>query len=67
MIVCLCEGLNEAAVQRAMDNGAATVRAVARRTGAGTHCGGCLCDVRRMIEAARERVEHTEELPLAAK
>jgi bacterioferritin-associated ferredoxin len=53
VIVCLCEGLSERVIEQAVRDGATTVRAVARSTGAGTGCGSCVCDVRRILDQAR--------------
>jgi bacterioferritin-associated ferredoxin len=64
MIVCLCEGLTERALLERIRGGVTTTRALARATGAGTRCGSCSCDLKRLVR--RERAE-TEALPLAAK
>ncbi len=64
MIVCLCEGLSERALQQRIRGGATTVRALAHATGAGLRCGSCTCDLKRLVR--RERHE-AEALPLAAK
>lgn len=53
MILCLCEGLNHRVIEDAVRQGCTSVRAVARRTGAGTGCGSCVCDVRRILERSR--------------
>jgi bacterioferritin-associated ferredoxin len=39
--VCLCRVVTDRDVLRAIDEGADTLRQVARRYGAGTVCGGC--------------------------
>jgi len=64
MIVCLCEGLSERALLERVRSGATTVRALAHATGAGTRCGSCICDLKRIVR--RERRE-AEALPLATK
>jgi len=64
MVVCLCEGLTERALQERIRGGATTVRALAHATGAGTRCGSCTCDLKRIVR--RERAEAAA-LPLAAK
>jgi bacterioferritin-associated ferredoxin len=64
MIVYLCEGLNERALLARIRSGATTVRALAHATGAGTRCGSCSCDLKRLVR--RERTDG-EALPLAAK
>jgi bacterioferritin-associated ferredoxin len=51
--VCLCRVVTDREVLQAVDEGAHTLRQVARRCGAGTVCGGC----RPAIEAlVRERL-----------
>ncbi len=41
MYVCLCQGVTDREIHRAVDEGACTVAEVARCTGAGTCCGKC--------------------------
>ena len=68
MIVCLCEGLSERVIEQAVREGATTVRAVARSTGAGTGCGSCVCDVRRILDQTRaSSCAPSREAALAAK
>lgn len=50
MILCLCEGVSDRAVQQAIGQGHTTVRAIASACGAGRQCGSCICDVRRMLQ-----------------
>lgn len=49
MIVCVCHRVNDRAVSSAIEGGARTVHAVGRATRAGTDCGACACDIRRLI------------------
>lgn len=49
MILCLCEGLSDRVLRSAVRDGACTVGALARRTGAGTGCGSCACDLKRLV------------------
>lgn len=53
MIVCLCEGISDRVVQQVVDQGHLTVRAVASACGAGTRCGSCVCDLKRMVKGAQ--------------
>ena len=64
MIVCLCEGLNDRKLREAIREGACDVRKLARTTRAGTHCGSCACDLKRLV--AEEQAEDERQL-LAAK
>ena len=50
MIVCLCAGVNDKTIRRIVEEGASSVREVGAQTGAGTHCGSCCCDVRRLLQ-----------------
>ncbi|MBX2803112.1 MAG: (2Fe-2S)-binding protein [Myxococcales bacterium] len=69
MIVCLCEGLNDRRIARAIEEGCRTVQDLARSTGAGSQCGACGCELKRMLaeHRARARAQREAELPLAAK
>lgn len=70
MIVCLCEGMNDAALREVIRGGCATVTDIARRTRAGSHCGACGCDLKRLL-AEEARLDGSEARPgarsLAAK
>ena len=50
MIVCLCEAVRGREIRRCIGAGARTVREVGSRCGAGTDCGQCVRDIRRMID-----------------
>jgi bacterioferritin-associated ferredoxin len=52
MIVCLCNSVSDAAIARAIDEGASSVREVARRTRAGTCCGACRDSIRDALRAS---------------
>jgi bacterioferritin-associated ferredoxin len=52
MIICLCEGLSETAIRRAVDQGSRTVQQLAASCGAGRNCGSCGCDLKRIISEA---------------
>ncbi|HWL42735.1 MAG TPA: (2Fe-2S)-binding protein [Ilumatobacter sp.] len=40
-LVCLCEGVSERKVRRAIEQGAASVDEIGERCGAGTNCFSC--------------------------
>lgn len=70
MIVCLCEGMNDTALRQVIREGCATVTDIARRTRAGSHCGACGCDLKRLLaeEAQLDEAEaELEVLSIAAK
>ena len=55
-LICLCEGVSERKVARAIDHGATTVDAVGEACRAGTGCGTCVKAIDDMI-VARVSVE----------
>lgn len=52
MLVCHCRGVSDRQIKRAVKNGAASLREVARATGAGMRCGGCRENVAKVVEDA---------------
>ena len=60
MIVCHCEAVNDRTITDTILSGAADAAEVARRSGAGSQCGGCL----ERIEDLLDRVDAS--LPDAA-
>ena len=61
MIVCICHGINDRTLRKAVDDGASTMRALASATGVPSCCGCCAdCAPEVLDEALAER------LPLAA-
>ena len=53
-LVCACHGVARGAIEDALRSGAADASAVGSMTKAGTNCGSCLPEIRRMV-AARAR------------
>lgn len=51
MIVCVCRGKSDRDVQKAIDNGATTIRDL-QRCGIGTECGSCHNSLRMMLAEA---------------
>ena len=49
MFACICRAVTSDEVTAAIDGGAATVRAVAKATGASTRCGTCRDRIKSMI------------------
>jgi len=54
MLVCLCQGVSDKHVRRAIADGATTRREVTRACGAGGACGGCHLTIAEMICESRE-------------
>lgn len=58
MVVCLCQGISDRLVRRAIADGATSRRDVTRACGAGGACGGCHREIVAMLRqggAASER------------
>lgn len=60
MIVCLCKGVSDRAVDAAIAGGAETVGAIGRACGAGTVCGGCVCALKSRLAGALARSARTD-------
>ncbi len=54
MYVCLCLGVTDRDVRRAVDGGACTAAEVIACTGAGTRCGTCRATVGAIVAAHAE-------------
>ena len=65
MIVCFCHGINDRALERIIDNGASSVRAIGDACGAGTDCGSCARKLRRALDRRQAVVQETERAPLS--
>lgn len=48
--VCFCMSVTSGMIKEAVEAGAKTLEEVQAATGAGTVCGSCLEDVRRLVE-----------------
>ncbi|PWN04180.1 (2Fe-2S)-binding protein [Nocardioides silvaticus] len=55
MIVCQCRVVSDSAVDRALADGARTVGAVCRTTGAAQDCGSCIFTVKALVCQHHER------------
>jgi len=51
VIICICRGKSDREIQRALDNGASSVRDL-QRCGIGDQCGSCLSSLRGMLARA---------------
>lgn len=49
-VVCSCMSVTTGMIKEAVDGGATTLEEVQEATGAGTVCGACLDDVKRLVE-----------------
>lgn len=53
MIICICRGKSDRDIQRALDNGAGSLRDL-QRCGIGDQCGSCHNSLRSMLARAAE-------------
>lgn len=53
--VCVCNGVTERDIQRAVEEGCDSLEALAARTGCGSTCGCCREYAREAIEQAKAR------------
>ncbi|MBI6727546.1 (2Fe-2S)-binding protein [Pseudomonas viridiflava] len=52
MYVCLCQGVSDKTIQKAIDEGCRTVTQIRDSTGAASQCCKCVPEIRKMINAA---------------
>ncbi len=57
MIVCVCHNVNERQIAACANSGVRTIKQLCSQTRAGTRCGKCLCEARRVL---LESVGHSE-------
>jgi bacterioferritin-associated ferredoxin len=57
MYVCHCRAVTDCRIREVIAAGATDLGEVARRSGAGVTCGGCLPGVRRILVASRGEPE----------
>jgi bacterioferritin-associated ferredoxin len=70
MLVCQCRGVTERQIRRIVRNsfvreGACSTRDVARATGAGTSCGDCRSNVKKVVDRAVAREFESSQSPPA--
>lgn len=60
MFVCICNGINEKAIQKAVSEGAKNVRDVRRSLNIGSQCGQCVRHAHEVIEQAKKSAQKAE-------
>lgn len=50
MIICLCEGISDRDITAAARQGVRTVRELSKVCGAGSGCGSCRRDLRKLLD-----------------
>ena len=66
MIVCICNSVSDTDIARAIDEGASTLKQVAKKTRAGTCCGACRSSIREALAAAPHARSVSSERPRVA-
>ena len=61
MIVCHCNAVSDHTIRESIRAGAASCKAVARRCGAGSFCGGCVPVIDSLLKAESARLEPAQE------
>jgi assimilatory nitrate reductase catalytic subunit len=61
--ICACFGVKSQAILSAIADGARSTEAIGAQLNAGTNCGSCLPELRRMIAAARAPQKAKADLP----
>ncbi|RUO20829.1 hypothetical protein CWE08_06930 [Aliidiomarina iranensis] len=54
MYVCLCKGITDKQIVKAVENGAVSVRELRKQFGLGNQCGKCTCMARGVLNEALE-------------
>lgn len=66
MIICLCHGINDRALDTIVESGAKSLREVGDACGAGTDCGQCCRDILKHLRSNESNVsDHEEKAPLS--
>ncbi len=50
MYICLCHGVNKKQLEQLTENGCCTVRQVQKECQAGSTCGACIPDLRKLLK-----------------
>ncbi|WP_051600119.1 MULTISPECIES: nitrate reductase [unclassified Hyphomonas] len=61
-IVCACMGVGTGKIREAVEAGAMTAEQIGTATGAGTNCGSCKPEIRKLIEGMRADIGNTRQV-----
>ena len=61
MLLCLCHAVSDRRIRQTVRDGVTTVGEIARATRAGTGCGSCKCDLKRILHEAKGRGQRVED------
>jgi bacterioferritin-associated ferredoxin len=59
MIVCLCHGVSERTLEKIIDEGAGSLKAIQKQCGAGGDCGSCRFHIAQMLHEAERPAERS--------
>lgn len=59
MYVCLCEGISDKAIQKAIDEGCCSVKMIRDATGAAKKCCKCVAEIQSMIASSQDNLSDT--------
>ncbi len=54
MYVCICNGVTESDIERAVDEGCNSLHHLQSRLGVSSQCGSCACDAKACLERSME-------------
>lgn len=57
MVVCICHNVNDKRIADCVEEGVRTIKGLCVATRAGTKCGKCLCEARRILDEAVSAAE----------
>ncbi|MFC1720227.1 bacterioferritin-associated ferredoxin [Pseudomonadota bacterium] len=55
MYICICNAVNESAIQQAVENGVTSFRDLSFTTGCGLQCGSCVKLAREVLDRELEK------------
>lgn len=52
MYVCLCQGITDSDIRRAVEGGATSYKEVRESLGIATNCGSCACAAKKLVKSS---------------
>lgn len=65
MYVCLCKGITDSAIRRAVQSGIQDFRALRQATGLAAQCGRCACNAREVLRNIQQELSPASEPDMA--
>jgi bacterioferritin-associated ferredoxin len=60
MYICICQGITEKDIQKAVKQGICTIERLAESTGVSTQCGCCMAHACQTLEEAKKEGNYCE-------